>query len=149
MTTKMRLGAVGVIVVGTVVWLAATGLGKNLTYFLTPSELLARGSSVIGQRLRLGGEVASGSVRRDPATGTIAFTLTDGKASIPVVNRGNPPELFREGIGAVVEGTYGRDGIFRSDSVLVKHSSDYRPPQPGQTPNGSDLSKTLDKGKAR
>ena len=141
---NLRLAAAGVVVAGTTAWLAATGLGGNLTYFLTPSELLAKGSAAVEGRFRLGGEVEPGSLSREAATGTLAFRLTDGAASVAIVNRGDPPELFREGIGAVVEGTYGRDGIFRSDHVLIKHSAEYRAPRPGESPRGDEISRTVE-----
>ena len=141
---RLRIVVAGAAIVGAVGWLAASGLGGNLTYFLTPAELLAKGSDAIGARLRLGGEVQPGSIRRDDATGTVAFQLTDGTASVPVVNRGDPPEMFREGVGAVVEGVYGRDGIFRSDDVLIKHSAEYSPPKPGERPP-SDVSRTVER----
>lgn len=141
---KLRLGVAGAVIIGTVVWLAVSGLGTNLTYFLTPSELLAKGAGAVGVRLRLGGQVDPGTMRRDSATGTIAFRLTDGTASISVVSRGEPPELFREGMGAVVEGIYGRDAIFRADLVLVKHSADYRPPGPGEQPPSETVERPED-----
>ena len=145
---RVRLAVAGTVVVGAVAWLAASGLGQNLTYFLTPSELLAKGTGAVGARLRVGGEVEPGSVRRDAATGTVAFRLSDGEESVPVVNRGDPPELFREGIGAVVEGVYGRDGILRSDQVLIRHSAEYRPPKPGETPRSGDLGRTVERSEA-
>ena len=38
-----------------------------------------------------------------------------------------------------LEGYYGADGVFHADTVLVKHSDDYRPPAPGQTPHSADV----------
>jgi len=58
-------------------------------------------------------------------------TATDGVADVPVVNTGQPRGVFRDGQGAVVEGVLGRDGVFRSDLVLVKHSNSYEPPAHG------------------
>jgi cytochrome c-type biogenesis protein CcmE len=34
----------------------------------------------------------------------------------------------------VVEGRYGRDGIFRADNLMVKHNEEYRAPKPGEAP---------------
>jgi cytochrome c-type biogenesis protein CcmE len=49
--------------------------------------------------------------------------------------------MFRAGIGVVVEGKYGRSGVFESHSLMVKHSNEYRAPKAGEQP--SRLDKTL------
>jgi cytochrome c-type biogenesis protein CcmE len=84
---------------------------------------------MVGQRVRLGGLVVTGTVRRTAAG--VDFELTDGVQEVPVVNTGQPRGVFQEGQGAVVEGVLGRDGVFRSDVLLVKHSNRYRPPANG------------------
>jgi cytochrome c-type biogenesis protein CcmE len=108
-------------------------LNDNLVYYLTPSEALARrGDFPDGHRLRLGGLVELGSVRRE--AGGVAFTVTDGRRSVPVTHRGAPSQLFREGVGVVVEGSWTGDR-FRSDTMLLKHGEEYRPPgEGGRTP---------------
>jgi cytochrome c-type biogenesis protein CcmE len=68
-------------------------LNDNLVYYLTPSEALARRADFPdGQRLRLGGLVEPGSVRR--VAGGVGFTLTDGRRSVPVAHQGAPSQLF-------------------------------------------------------
>ena len=108
-------------------------LNDNLVYYLPPSEALARRADLPdGQRVRLGGLVAPGSVRR--AAGGVGFTLTDGRRSIRVTHQGAPSQLFREGVGVVVEGSWSGDR-FRSDTMLLKHDENYRPPsEPGRAP---------------
>ena len=61
--------------------------------------------------------------------------MTDGTDSIKVSDTGSVPELFKPGQGVVLEGTVGSDGRFHSDTLLIKHSGDYRPPAPGQKPS--------------
>jgi cytochrome c-type biogenesis protein CcmE len=39
----------------------------------------------------------------------------------------------------VVEGVLGGDGAFHADTVLVKHSNEYRPPAPGEVPGPAYL----------
>jgi cytochrome c-type biogenesis protein CcmE len=123
---------------GALVWVAAKGLSSSLVYYNTPTEILQRGNSVIGERMRLGGQVVPGSVAHKG--GAITFVVTDDTSRMTVVDTGGVPELFRAGQGVVVEGTYGRDGAFHADTVLVKHNGVYRPPQPGQTPHSADIS---------
>jgi cytochrome c-type biogenesis protein CcmE len=117
-------------------WVAARGLSGSLVYYQTPSDLAA-GRAAAGERLRLGGYVLPGSVER--AGASVRFVVTDGTARTSVVNTGGVPSLFQAGQGVVVEGVLGGDGAFHADTVLVKHSSDYRPPAPGEEPGPADL----------
>jgi len=137
----------GAIVLGVVVILATFGylvsgkIGKNLVYFLTPSELLARGTRAYGQSVRLGGQVTPGSVKWDANNVDLRFTLQDGTSHVDVHSHGAPPQMFRDGMGVVVEGRYDANGVFEAHNLLVKHSNEYRPPQPGERP--SEMYKTL------
>ena len=126
------LALVGVVVV-VVGYLAFSSVGGALVYYLEPAELLARGDAAIGQTVRLGGLVETGSVT-GPAT-DLRFVLTDGEASIPVHSTVAPTRSFREGSGAVVEGALGADGVFEATQVIVKHDENYVAPEPGEQPS--------------
>lgn len=120
------------LVVGSLAWVATRVLPGSVVYFVTPTELVKRPPQDSGERLRLGGLVIPGSARR---TGDgVTFVVSDGTSRVTVLHQGSTPELFRSGIGVVLEGTYGADGPFRSDTMLIKHSEEYRPPRPGETP---------------
>lgn len=109
------------VVVG--VSLAATaGAEGSLTYYRTPSEVLAAPST---HDVRLGGLVVDGSIHRHD--GTVKFALTDGKHQVEVVSHTVPPQTFRAGQGAVVDGTLGSDGVFAAHSVVVRHDNQYKP----------------------
>lgn len=125
---RARLVLAAVVVVGALLYLIIGGIRGAIVYYTTPSELMAQGASAAGRSLRLGGQVAPGSKRWNAQTLDLRFVLTDGVASVPVVHHGAPPDLFTEGQGAVVEGTYGSDGIFTARSIIVKHSEQYAPP---------------------
>ena len=118
-------------------WVAAKGLAGSLVYYKTPTEILRQGSSAVNERVRLGGYVQPGSVKRTGTT--ISFLVTDGSTNMSVLDTGGVPALFRDGQGVVVEGFYGTDGAFHADTVLVKHNGVYRPPAPGVTPTSADL----------
>jgi cytochrome c-type biogenesis protein CcmE len=45
---------------------------------------------------------------------------------VTVAYRGIPPDLFGEGRGALVEGSYGPDGLFQAKTILAKHSEEYK-----------------------
>jgi len=135
--TKARVVITLLVIVGALGWVAAKGLSSSLVYYNTPSEILAKGRSAIGERLRLGGEVVPGSIERAP--GVTTFVVTDETTRVSVIDRGDLPELFRAGQGVVVEGSLGRDLEFHADTVLVKHNGVYEPPKPGETPHSADV----------
>ena len=70
------------------------------------------------------------------------FDVTDQHTTIHVKSTGVPPQMFREGIGVVVEGTMSRGGYFQSDRLMVSHSNEYRAPKAGETVNAKELIKT-------
>ena len=108
----------GIVVV--VLAVLIVSLNASLVYFNTPTELTELEAG--DDRLRLGGQVVPGSVV-DNTTG-VTFEVTDGREAVMVVYSGAPQQLFQEGIGVVVEGTW--DGIqFHSSTMLVKHDENY------------------------
>lgn len=111
------------------------GIGENLVYFLTPTELLARGATAFDAPVRLGGEVKPGSVSWNADALDLRFHLTDGEKDVEVYSRGAPPQMFRDGMGVVVEGRYTRGGVFESTNLMVKHSNEYRAPEHGERPH--------------
>jgi len=124
---------VGVGLVAIVGWLAFSGVGNALVYYLTPTELAARGEAAIGQSVRLGGLVVPGSVSGSATD--LTFVLTDGDTQITVHSTVAPTSSFREGAGAVVEGVLRSDGVFEADEVLVKHDENYVAPTEGELPS--------------
>jgi cytochrome c-type biogenesis protein CcmE len=121
------------VILATLAYLAFSGISSALVYYLTPSELLARGETAIGQSVRLGGLVKEGSVR-GPAT-DLTFVLTDGTREVRVHSTVAPTTSFREGIGAVVEGQMTISGVFEATQVIVKHDENYVAPSEGQLPS--------------
>ena len=120
-----------VAIVGVFAWLLFGGLQKNVVFFLTPKELLAKGPEGVGVPVRLGGQVKPGSTKWDANTLDLRFTVTDGAGDIPVKSTGAPPQMFRDGMGVVVEGRF-QHGLFQATNLMVKHSNEYRAPKPGE-----------------
>ena len=130
---RTRLLVVTVTALAAIVLLAAAGVDDSLVYYRSPAE--ASSLSGADGRIRLGGLVQAGSVLRDGTD--VRFVLTDGASDVDVVHRGDPPGVFQEGQGALVEGTFDADGVFRSDLLIVKHSNEYQAPEDEyQTPEG-------------
>ncbi len=129
---RMLLVSVLVIGVSVATFLALAAFQKNLLYFYTPSQIQA-GEAPTGYAFRVGGLVENASVRRDPGSLAVRFTLTDGAAKVTVVYEGILPDLFREGQGIIAIGRLQADGIFKADQVLAKHDENYMPPEVAET----------------
>jgi cytochrome c-type biogenesis protein CcmE len=140
---RLVLVSAALVAVLLAVLLAMWGLRERASYFYTPADVAA-GKAQQGEAMRLGGMVEKGSIQHEPDGVTIRFVVTDGKAATPVVFRGIPPELFREGSGAVAEGRM-QNGVFVADNILAKHDERYMPPELGNLSAEHKAGKTLEK----
>ncbi|WP_158782524.1 cytochrome c maturation protein CcmE [Pantoea sp. BAV 3049] len=109
-------------------------LRSNIDLFYTPSEILnGKGENhekpEPGQRLRVGGMVMPGSVKRDPNTLQVSFKLYDANGVISVSYLGILPDLFREGQGVVAQGVLEDGNLVNAKEVLAKHDEKYTPPE--------------------
>jgi len=116
----------GVAVLGVAAALVLTAFQENLVFFFTPSQIAAK-EAPVNKTFRIGGMVEKGSVKRDGVE--VRFVVTDTAKTLPVVYRGQLPDLFREGKGVVAQGQLGPDGVFRAREVLAKHDENYMPPE--------------------
>jgi cytochrome c-type biogenesis protein CcmE len=116
----------GMVVLGAAAALVLSAFEDNLVFFYSPSELPGKDIAP-GQTLRIGGLVEEGSVERLDDGLTVAFTVTDLVATVPVRFTGVLPDLFGEGQGVVAEGTLGAGGVFVARTVLAKHDETYMP----------------------
>ena len=115
----------GLAVLGLAAGLVLYALSDTITFFHTPSDLTETGVQP-GQRIRLGGMVEEGTVKKGPGT-LSSFGVTDTIKTVTVTYDGILPDLFREGQGVVTEGKLQTDGSFVADTVLAKHDENYMP----------------------
>ena len=130
MSRKQRRGLLiggGVAVLAVSLILVLFAMRGAIVYFYTPSDVVTK-SVEPGQRFRLGGLVAGGSVDRGEGT-KVGFSVTDTLQTIKVRYDGVLPDLFREGQGVIAEGKLDGSGIFQADTVLAKHDENYMPPE--------------------
>ncbi|HTL06075.1 MAG TPA: cytochrome c maturation protein CcmE [Gemmatimonadales bacterium] len=125
---KFLIGAL--VIVAGVAGLIISGVKETGVYFLTPTELVNKTQSDptfhdVG--LKVGAHVVPGSVKRDPGGRTIDFRISDGAHEFPVTYTGLVPDTFTDAsnIEVIVEGKYGRDGVFHATEVLAKCGSRY------------------------
>ena len=93
--TKFGIG-VGVIVVSLSA-LAWMGAKESQTYYHTISELSTLNSAAMHQRIRVGGDVAAGSIQHMP--GRVDFVLKEEGKTLPVsyVGADPLPDTFKDG----------------------------------------------------
>jgi cytochrome c-type biogenesis protein CcmE len=120
----MLVGSLAVL--GVAAALVLVALNDNIVFFYSPTQLAEKKPGP-AQRLRIGGLVEQGSVRKQGQE--VRFVVTDLAKTVPVVYRGLLPDLFREGQGVIAEGTMGADGVFVAREVLAKHDENYMPPE--------------------
>ncbi|MBN9056188.1 cytochrome c maturation protein CcmE [Shinella sp. PSBB067] len=128
MTRKQKRLAViggGIAFLVAAVLLVMFAFSQSIAYFYVPTDL-AKANVEPGTRIRLGGLVEAGTVKRGEGS-TVTFTVTDTLATVPVTYTGILPDLFREGQGVVAEGAFGSNGLFVADTVLAKHDETYMP----------------------
>ncbi len=112
-------------VLGVAAGLVLYALSGSITLFNSPTDVVEKAIQP-GTRIRLGGLVEPGSIRRGEHM-QVRFSVTDGRNSVPVAYTGVLPDLFREGQGVVTEGIIEPGRQFRADSVLARHDENYMP----------------------
>ena len=139
----LRIGIAVTIVVGTIAWLALSGIGANKSYYVTIPQLSAMGDKAYHTNLRVEGFVQPGSIEQN---GThVNFVLNEFESHCPKAATGRvltvnyrgaepPPDTFKDDAQALAEGTYGRDGVFHASVLQAKCASKYEPAKPGAAP---------------
>ncbi|MGH6662248.1 MAG: cytochrome c maturation protein CcmE [Rhodospirillales bacterium] len=123
---RLTFVVIAMALLGAAATLALIAFRDNIVFFYSPTEV-AEKKIADGRRIRVGGLVEEGSVRKQPGA-VVVFRLTDLNTSIPVQYKGLLPDLFREGQGIVAEGRLEK-GEFRAEEVLAKHDETYMPPE--------------------
>jgi len=143
-TKWFALGALAVAAVAFAI-ITVGGIGRNLVYYWGPTELREAGDKAVGATIRLGGLVASGSLARTEGASGVEFDVIDRKGGrVHVKSHGIPPQLFRERIGVVVEGTMDRGGFFEGNRLMVSHSNEYRVPGDKADVNVEEMMRTTE-----
>jgi cytochrome c-type biogenesis protein CcmE len=118
-----------------VAYLVTMGLQGTTVYFLTVSELQAKGPAAQNQMFRVSGNLVPGSLARDATGLGIHFLIADQAAASPlnvVYKGGQVPDIIGDNIEIVAEGKLDAQGTFAATNVLAKCPSrleDAAPPE--------------------
>jgi cytochrome c-type biogenesis protein CcmE len=125
----LKFGGATLLILLSLGYLAYTGVQESKSYYVTIKELRSMGDSAYAKRLRVAGNVQSGSIKR---TGTrVEFVLVENDQLLPVTYSGSeaPPDTFKDNSQALADGRFGRDGVFQAKQLQAKCASKYAPQQ--------------------
>lgn len=122
------------IIIATLLSLAYVGFTQSKTYYHTLSEISALHGSALDQRMRIGGDVKTGSIQHLP--GRVEFVLVEQGRTLNVSYAGRDPlpDTFKDGAQALVEGHLTSDGRFNAEQVQAKCASKYEAAPQQTTP---------------
>ncbi len=122
---RLKIIVVSSIILSIIGYLTYTGIRDTMAYYLTVSELLARGPSGENVGLRVAGEVIPDSIRWNPKDLKLSFRIRDGGSTLQVDYQGVVPDSFKPGKEVVVEGKYTAAGLFRAATIMPTCPSKY------------------------
>lgn len=130
----VRVAIATILIVGTILYLAITGVRANKSYYVTIQELQGMGNHAYTRHLRVAGNVQPGSIQRNG--GQMQFVLVEQGRVLHVNYSGDdpPPDTFKDNAQALAIGMYGRDGVFHATQIQAKCASKYAPAKPGAQP---------------
>lgn len=154
---RMKFVIGGVLILAAVVYLIVSATQANAEYFMTVNELKAKGTSIIGQNVRISGAVVGSTIQYDPQTLTLSFevahvtgdnkevdaqgglaavlhaaVIDPNRERIKVVYIGPKPDLLKDEAQAVMTGELSADGVFHADELLLKCPTKYQDAVPNQ-----------------
>ena len=124
---RLTFIVIALALLGVAAGLILSALQEDIVFFHSPTDIVVK-KPTEDKRLRLGGLVEEGSVKKLADSAIITFSITDMENSVPVTYEGLLPDLFREGQGVVTEGRL-INGVFVASEVLAKHDENYMPPE--------------------
>jgi len=144
-----KFAALIVVVIGTLVWLATAGMNETKTYYKTITELAQMKDEAYNKRLRVAGDVESGSIQR--VGNEVRFVLTqDANTHLKVAYAGSDPlpDTFKDGAQALADGKLAQDGVFHANKIQAKCASKYEA-KPGQFNKPGESAPNINSGNKR
>ena len=117
-------GGILLIVVGYLFYLS---LGSAVSYYVTVSEFLERGTELHNTKIRVAGRIAESPIHWNAPELELEFAISEGGYTLPVIYQGAQPSGFKGGANILVEGKYSADKIFHATQLIMKCPSKYIP----------------------
>jgi len=124
---NLKFFVAGGVIALAVAYLVMMGLQGTTVYFLTVSELQAKGASAQNQMLRVSGTLVPGSLAHDADGLSVHFLIADDAAMTPLTvtyRGGQVPDTMADtsagNVEIVAEGKLNAQGTFAATDVLAK-----------------------------
>ncbi len=131
----LRVTIATVVIVGTILYLAVTGVNANKSYYVTIHELQSMGNHAYTRHLRVAGNVEPGSIQREGAHAQFTLVEQGNKLRVDYDGGDPPPDTFKDNAQALAVGMYGHDGVFHATQIQAKCASKYAPAAAGAKPS--------------
>tara|TARA_B100002003_G_C13845135_1_gene414547 strand:- start:117 stop:530 length:414 start_codon:yes stop_codon:yes gene_type:complete len=126
MTKKqVKFTTASLVIVTAIIYLIYTGVSQTSVYFFTVSELINKKNTIPDEGVRVNGTVVPGSIDKDNSNLKVNFEITDSKKNLLVYYEGIIPDMFKENIDVVVEGTVDQKGNLNANTLLTACPSKY------------------------
>ena len=123
MSPKAKIKIISIALIFFFSFLIYKAVESSLVCYLTVSEAVDAQSFSKIKRLRVSGIVESGSITRNE-DGSISFNIKDADSMIHVQYKGVIPDIFKDEIEAVVEGSI-KDDTFFANKLFAKCPTKY------------------------
>lgn len=115
-----KLMVAGVVLILAVGFLIYNAMDGSAAFYMTVTELESGGTTLQGEKVRVGGNVVDGTIVRGDIGEEIRFDVTDGESEIAMVYNGDIPDIFTDHAEVIATGTIGPDGVFVAEELLTK-----------------------------
>jgi len=120
---KVLIGSA--IIVTAIVYFGFAGYQESKSYYKTIDELSEMGEDAYEKRIRVGGTISEGSIKRQGED--ILFQIEQDESKLVVLYTGTRPvpDTFKDGAEALCDGHYKPDGTFEATQIQAKCASKY------------------------
>jgi len=124
MKPKIKLRILTFVIIAFFSFLIFKAVDSSLVYYLTVNEALEKNRDFPKyKQLRILGIVKEGSIINN-LDGSILFEIEESGKTIKVKYKGIIPDIFADGVEAVVEGDF-KGPVFRADKLFAKCPTKY------------------------
>ena len=125
MTTGRKLIIGGIVVASVTAYMAYVGASASWSYYVTVDDCLGKNQALLGDRVRVSGEVVADTLSIANDRRQASFSLQGTEGTLPVVYSGSLPDNLAENIEVVVEGLLEDSGILQADKIITRCASKY------------------------
>jgi cytochrome c-type biogenesis protein CcmE len=154
---RLKFVVGGLLILAAIIYMIVTATQNTAQYFWTIQELQDRGSSAVGQNVRVSGAVIGDSIQYDAAKLELRFTVANvpgdqkeidaqgglakvlavavadpNAARMEVIYKGVKPDLMKGEAQAIMDGHIDENGLFHADTLLMKCPTRYEGALPTQ-----------------